>query len=243
MDAHPTITLHVPPDLRFFLPPRHRGARVHLPHDPDATLGHTLQSLGIPLTEVGRIGIGEATVAPDHRPAPGDTISVDVPSWPQNAPTDPPRLLLDVHLGTLARRLRLLGIDTAYDNDRDDPSLLAQANAEQRILLTRDRGLLFRRALHAGAHVRAQHTDAQLHEVLARFAPPLHPWTRCPACNGLLYPVTPEQVAHRLEPGTRATYDTFAQCNDCERVYWPGAHHDDLRQIVRRALPDTPDRP
>ncbi|WP_017611648.1 Mut7-C RNAse domain-containing protein [Nocardiopsis salina] len=242
MAAHP-ITLHIPPELRFFLPPRHREHRVRLPHDADATLGHTIQSLGIPLTEVGRLQAGDRALAPDHRPTPGATIDLHTHTWPQDAPTDPPRLLLDVHLGTLARRLRLLGVDTAYDNDRDDPSLLTQANAEQRILLTRDRGLLFRRALHTGAHVRAEHPDAQLDEVLARFAPPLHPWTRCPVCNGLLRPVAPEHVAHRLEPGTLATYDTFAQCTGCERLYWPGAHHENLREIVRRARTQTPDPP
>lgn len=242
MAAHP-ITVHIPPELRFFLAARHREGPVRLPHTPDATLGHTVQSLGIPLTEVGHLRSQGRTVGAGHRPEPGDTVRVDAPTWPQPAPTCPPRLLLDVHLGTLARRLRLLGVDTAYDNDRDDPALLAQANAEQRVLLTRDRGLLFRRALQAGAHVRQQHPDAQLREVLARFAPPLQPWTRCPACNGLLYPAAPEEVAHRLEPGTRATYDTFAQCRDCSRIYWPGAHHEDLREIVRQARNHTPPPP
>lgn len=242
MAAHP-ITVHVPPELRFFLPPRHRKGRIRLPHDPNAPLGHTVQSLGIPLTEVGHLYSQGRTVGARHRPEPGDTVRIDMPAWPQPAPTTPPRLLLDVHLGTLARRLRLLGVDTAYDNDRDDPALLAQANTEQRVLLTRDRALLLRRALQAGAHVREQHPNAQLHEVLARFAPPLNPWTRCPACNGLLHPVTPQEVAHRLEPGTRATYDTFAQCNDCERIYWPGAHHEDLREIVRQARHHTPPPP
>ena len=239
MAARP-ITVHIPPELRFFLPARHRQGHIRLPHDSDATLGHTVQSLGIPLTEVGRLHTQGHTVEARHRPEPGESVRVEALTWPQPAPTAPPRLLLDVHLGTLARRLRLLGVDTAYDNDREDPALLAQANAEQRILLTRDRGLLFRRALQAGAHVRQQHPQAQLREVLARFAPPLHPWTRCPACNGLLDPVTPQQVAHRLEPGTRATYDTFAQCRECARIYWPGAHHEGLREIVRQARHHTP---
>jgi hypothetical protein len=42
---------------------------------------------------------------------------------PQAAPTDPPRFLLDVHLGTLARRLRVLGVDAAGDRALADPAL------------------------------------------------------------------------------------------------------------------------
>src|SRR5699024_6915030 len=61
-------------------------------------------------------------------------------------------------------------------------------------------GLLFRRALQAGAHVREQHPNAQLREILARFAPPLQPWTRCPACNGLLYPVDPRRSPTASNP-------------------------------------------
>lgn len=229
------LTVHIPPELRFFLHPRHRNAPVPLPHDPDATLGHTIQTLGVPLTEVGHLYADHTPVTPEHRPTPGRHIRVFTPTLPQAAPTDPPRFLLDVHLGSLARRLRLLGLDTAYDNDRDDLSLLRQANTEQRVLLTRDRGLLYRRALHTGAHVRADHPNTQLHEILHRFAPPLRPWTRCLACNGLLRTASPAEVAHRIEAGTRATYDTFARCTDCDRVYWPGAHHKNLQAIVRRA--------
>ena len=98
----------------------------------------------------------------------------------------PARFVLDVHLGTLARRLRLVGVDTAYANDAGDDALVEQANASRRVLLTQDRGLLCRRKLWLGAYVRGARPDDQFADVLDRFAPPLAPWTRCPACNGHL---------------------------------------------------------
>ena len=101
----------------------------------------------------------------------------------------PARFVLDVHLGTLARRLRLAGVDAAYGNDADDDALIEQANADRRVLLTQDRGLLRRRALWLGAYVRGARPDDQFRDVLDRFKPPLAPWTRCPACNGPLSPV------------------------------------------------------
>ena len=62
--------------------------------------------------------------------------------------------VLDVHLGTLARRLRLVGVDAAYANDADDDALIEQANADRRMLLTQDPCLLRRRGLWLGAYVR-----------------------------------------------------------------------------------------
>jgi uncharacterized protein with PIN domain len=77
--------------------------------------------------------------------------------------------VLDVHLGALARRMRLLGIDTAWPEEAGDPALVERADAERRVLLTRDRGLRARRALWAGAYVRGSDPDDQLDDVLDRF--------------------------------------------------------------------------
>ncbi|WP_040709010.1 Mut7-C RNAse domain-containing protein [Nocardiopsis potens] len=229
------VVVRFSPELRFFLRPRHRGERVRAVCDAGAPLGHLVQSLGVPLTEVGVLRAGGRVVGAGYRPVPGRAVEVEGVSWPQPVPFARVRFLLDVHLGTLARRLRLLGVDTAYDNDRDDASLVRQAAAERRVLLTRDRGLLCRRALPAGGHVRAERPEEQLREVLGRFAPPLAPWTRCPACNGLLVRAAAEEVAAELEAGTRACYEVFGRCGGCGRVYWPGAHHGRLARIVREA--------
>ncbi|ASU81995.1 hypothetical protein CDO52_03645 [Nocardiopsis gilva YIM 90087] len=230
-----TLTLRFAAELRFFLAPRHRAGVVRLDHDDTASLGHIVQSLGVPLTEVGTLRIRGREVGADHRPRPDDLIDVGVPALPQPLPVWPPRFVLDVHLGTLARRLRLVGVDTAYPDDFDDDTLIDLANAEQRVLLTRDRGLLFRRCLRMGAHVRAHAPDAQLTEILERFNPPLQPWTRCLACNGRLNGVAKAEVTDELMAGTRATYDTFSRCTSCGQVYWPGAHHQRLQRIVERA--------
>lgn len=237
----PELTLRFAPELRFFLPPRHRGEQVRLLHDRTSSLGHLVQSLGVPLTEVGRLRAAGRTVTPSHRPGAGEVIDISAQPRPQPLPRTPPRFLLDVHLGTLARRLRLLGVDTAYDNDRDDDALIEQANAQERILLTRDRALLRRRSLHLGGHVRSDRPQEQLTDVLERFAPPLAPWTRCMSCNGTLVQVPKAEVQDRIEAGTRATYQAFARCRGCGRVYWPGAHHRRLTQIVAAAERHAPE--
>jgi len=140
-----------------------------------------------------------------------------------------------VGLGSLARRLRLLGLDAAYDPAADDAALVEQATAEDRVLLTQDRGLLMRRALAAGALVRGAGAEQQLSDVLERFAPALAPLTRCTACGGELVAVPKASVADLLEPGTRRSYDEFSRCTACGRVHWRGAHARRIEEMVARS--------
>jgi len=53
-----------------------------------------------------------------------------------------PCFFADVMLGRLARWLRVLGHDTAYQTDIEDPALVDRAEAEGRVLPTRDRHLV-----------------------------------------------------------------------------------------------------
>ncbi|MER7499666.1 Mut7-C RNAse domain-containing protein [Nonomuraea pusilla] len=228
------LELRIAPELTMFLPVSRRRERQRVALDSTSTLGHHVESLGIPLTEVGPMTAGGHGVPPSYQPEPGDVVEVHPMPRPQPLPGEP-RFLLDVHLGTLARRLRLLGIDTAYHNDMDDPSLVVQANEERRVLLTQDRGLLRRRALWLGAYVRGSRPADQLRDLLDRFAPPLRPWTRCTACNGELVPVGKDDVEPLLEAGTKRTYDAYGRCGACGQVYWRGAHAGHLEHIIEQA--------
>ncbi|MFB4312861.1 Mut7-C RNAse domain-containing protein [Actinomadura sp. 21ATH] len=235
----PATTISIDDELLMFLPSARRRARQEVAHDGTSTLGHIVESLGVPLPEAGRLLVDGVPVEPGHLPAAGEEVRVEAVSRPQHVPLEPgqtaPRFLLDVHLGTLARRMRLLGLDTAYHNDMDDPALVVQANAERRVLLTQDRGLLRRRALWFGAYARGSRPDDQLRDLLERFAPELSPWTRCTACNGVLAAVDKEEVERQLADGTRRSYDVYGRCTDCGQVYWRGAHGGHLERIVEDA--------
>ncbi|MER6164101.1 Mut7-C RNAse domain-containing protein [Streptomyces violaceorubidus] len=233
----PEIHVEFAPELHLFVPRARPTGAARTATDGVSTLGHLVESLGVPLTEVGTLLVDGREVPPGHVPAGGESVRVRPVQQPQRVPGAPLRFLLDVHLGTLARRLRLLGVDTAYEStDLGDPALAALSAAEKRVLLSRDRGLLRRRELWAGAYVYSTRPDEQLQEVLDRFRPALHPWTRCTACNGLLRAAGKEEVAEQLKDGTQRSYDVFAQCTACGRAYWRGAHHEQLEAIVERAV-------
>ena len=228
------VVVRVPEPLRFLLPARDRAAGARrLGFDPDATVGHLVQAAGVPMTEVGALTVDGVAADPGARTAPGSVIDVGAAERPETPPDG--GFLADVGLGALARRLRLLGLDTAYSSRADDDELVEQARAEGRALLTQDRRLLMRRALTRGALVRGSRPDDQLADVLDRFAPALAPLTRCTACNGPLDPVPKAEVADRLEPGTRRSFDEFSRCRDCGRVYWRGAHSGRIDALVEQA--------
>jgi uncharacterized protein len=231
------VRLVVAAELRFLLPARWRAGIVDVADDATASLGHVVQSVGIPLTEVGTLLSDGRSVTAATRLPSGAVAEVVAHRRPQPL-AGPASFLLDVHLGALARRLRLLGLDAAYRNDVTDAELVEWAGREDRLLLTQDRGLLRRRALRRAAYVRGQQPDDQLADLLDRFRPQLAPFTRCTRCGGILRPVPKSDVLHLLEPGTRRTQHEFSRCETCGWVYWRGAHAARLDQLVRRhALP------
>lgn len=239
-------------DLRFYaelcdlLPRRHRSGRIsHRPIETQ-TVKDLVESYGVPHTEVEVVLVDGRSVGWDHRPRAGERISVypvfeafDVRPLVRLRPEPlrETRFVLDGHLGTLARRLRLLGFDCVYSRDADDRDLVEVSQAERRIILTRDRFLLRRRAVTHGYLVRSDRPAEQVGEVIRRFqlGSSLAPFTRCPACNGRLLPVEKAAIEHRLPPGTRRTYDEFRTCPDCGRDYWRGAHHARLETLVAEA--------
>jgi uncharacterized protein len=230
----PVAEVTVAAELQFLMRAGCRGDAVAVTCDGVSSLGHVVESLGVPLTEVGTMTVNGKPATASYRPRGGDVIQVNAVDRPQRLGVS--RFVLDVHLGTLARRLRLVGVDAAYSNDAADEALIDQANAGQRVLLTQDRGLLRQRRLRMGAYVRGARPDDQLTDVLARFAPALAPWTRCPVCNTLLVSAQKDAVEPRLQPGTRRTYEVFAECGSCGRVYWRGAHAVRLQAIVDTAI-------
>lgn len=144
------------------------------------------------------------------------------------------QLLADGMLGRLAKWLRLLGYDVAYDNAASDPELAHRARAEGRVLLTRDRELAARRGLRT-LLIRSQVLEEQVREVQDSLGPPPHPaLSRCAVCNSVLEPVPPAAVASHVPPYVLRTQTQFQHCPGCDRVYWPGSHLQAMRGQMER---------
>lgn len=232
-------------ELNDFLPAESRGRTVRRPFRSHQTVKDIVEAMGIPHTEVDLILVQGDPVDFAHRPQAGERIAVypmfealDIGSTERLRPVPlrEPRFVVDVNLGGLARLLRVLGFDVWWTKDADDQSLADISTDEHRILLTRDRGLLKRRAITHGLFVHADIPEEQALEVIRRLdlAQRLAPLTRCLRCNGTLVPVTKDEVIDDLEPLTRRYYDEFSRCPDCGRIYWAGSHYAGLVRFVER---------
>jgi len=151
-----------------------------------------------------------------------------------------PKFIADVMLGRLAKWLRLLGLDTAYDAHSSNVALLRRANAEGRILLTRDRRLLARPSLPPYLYIAADDFRAQLRQVLDSFG--IDPWQRrlqrCSRCNALLERVDKADIERWVPPYVWSTQALFSRCPVCGRVYWPATHVERIESELRRLYSD-----
>ena len=132
----------------------------------------------------------------------------------------------------------LLVAQEAHVRLEADLELVRISVGERRILLTRDRGLLQRKAVTHGYRVRESNPRRQLAEVLERFdlRRSASPFSRCLRCNRRLRPVPKEAVEDRLTAGTRRSHDEFKLCPDCDRVLWKGSHYSRMRRFVDTVL-------
>jgi uncharacterized protein with PIN domain len=232
-------------ELNDFLEAESRGVTVRRPFRSHQTVKDVLEAMGIPHTEVDLILVNGDPEDFSHRPSVGDRIAaypmfeaLDIGTTERLRPVPlrDPRFVVDVNLGRLARLLRVLGFDVWWSSDADDQTLTDISLSEQRILLTRDRGLLKRRAITHGLFVHSEQPEQQTVEVLRRLdlRQRLAPLTRCLRCNGRLAAVTKDEVIDHLEPLTRLYYDEFSRCAECGRIYWAGSHHARLVGLVER---------
>lgn len=239
-------TLRFYAELRDFLPRDLQSGTVTRSFDVPGSVKDMIEACGIPHTEVDLIVANGHSVDFSHLVNGGELISVfpvfeSLDITPivkvRPAPLRTARFVSDNHLGRLARYLRLLGLDTLYKRDWTDSELVRISIEEQRILLTRDVGLLKRGSVTHGYYVRATDPREQVTEVVRRLhlARQLTPLTRCMSCNGELLPVAKDEIAHRLPPETRRYFNEFQICGSCDKVYWQGAHHSELSQIITAA--------
>ena len=232
-------------ELNDFVAPESRGVTVRRPFRSHQTVKDVLEAMGIPHTEVDLILVNGDPQGFEHRPATGDRIAaypmfeaLDIGSTARLRPTPlrDPRFVVDVNLGRLARLLRALGFDVCWSSDADDQTLADISLGQQRILLTRDRGLLKRRAITHGLFVHSDQAEQQTLEVIRRLDlnQRLAPLTRCLRCNGKLATVSKDDVIDQLEPLTRRYYDAFSRCTARGRIYWAGSHYARLIGLVER---------
>jgi len=244
IDVNPfTVRLKLHGDLDFFLRSGARSPGIERSLSEKTSVKDVIESFGLPHPEVDVILINARPVDFDY----ALTNDADIELYPvvtsspklkykrlQIAGCD--RFVVDGHLGKLARDLRLLGFDVAYDPRAEDRQLLGTMERENRALLTRDRRLLMHAVVKTGYCPRSQNADEQIVEVIRRFdlLGSIAPFTRCISCNASLRKVSKAEIIERLEPLTKIYYDQFQCCTGCGQIYWAGSHFSKLQKRLEK---------
>jgi uncharacterized protein with PIN domain len=231
-------------ELNDFLPPEKRKIRFpcHIIGQP--SVKDFIESLGVPHNEIDLILVNSISVGFDYIVKENDDISIypvfesfDIKNVQhlRPIPLRDPKFICDLHIGSLARYLRMAGFDTLYRDNYEKNEIVTCSLTELRTILTKDRELLKRKDVTHGYWIRNIDAAGQLKEVIKRFhlEDSFRPFSRCIECNGLISTVEKEKVYDRLEENTKKYFNEFFTCVSCGKIYWKGSHFKKMEEIFK----------
>ena len=148
------------------------------------------------------------------------------------------KFFVDAMLGKLARWLRILGYDAAYERDITDGAIVDRVLHEHRWLLTRDRYLVKRKAVRGRfTLIRSDFVTDQLRQIRTELGISLAidegTVCRCVACNHILENIPLAQAGPRVPPFVAEHHTHFTGCPHCGQLYWAGTHWSHLQQQLK----------
>lgn len=141
------------------------------------------------------------------------------------------KLAVDCMLGKLAVWLRILGFDTHYLKE------LPLIGQPDRILLTCRSSALGLKKPQGWKEVvyLSEKSPDLLHDALSALKftkKEFRPFTRCSVCNHELEMKEPADVAGMVPEYVKEHHAVFGFCPGCQRIYWPGTHHQNISKIL-----------
>ena len=232
-------------ELNDFLPIEKRKVRFAHEFIDRVSVKDVIESLGIPHTEIDLILVNSVSVDFNYIIEEGDDISVypvfdsmdirDVQHL-REVPLRQLKFVLDVHLGKLAKWMRMLGFDSRYENNYSDEQIAELSIAEKRTILTMDRGILKRKNITRGYWVRNSDPFKQVIEIIDRFdlKKELNELTRCLSCNNLLEEIEKDKVLNRLPEKVKLFNNEFFICTRCDKIFWKGSHYKRMQKLIEK---------
>jgi uncharacterized protein with PIN domain len=234
-------------ELNDFLPSEKRKELFPYTFSGNPSVKDAIEAMGVPHVEVDLILVNSLPVDFSYKLKNADSVSVypvfeslDIASVThlREKPLRDMKFVADVHLGKLARYLRLCGFDTYYSKDSNDRNIINISLSDKRVILTRDKEMLKNKRVTHGFWIRSVYPDEQLKDVLLHFdlKKKTTLFTRCMECNGLLEDVAKKDILNRLLPKTRQYYRKFKKCRQCDRIYWNGSHYQKMKRHIKSIM-------
>jgi len=143
------------------------------------------------------------------------------------------KFVADAMLGRLARWMRFLGYDVIYLKNVEDSYVVRVARSQDRILLTRDRGI----PLHFKVNCLLIHSEdiyEQLKQLLKEFPPSNNKIRRCMDCNEPLLKIDKEEVKEQVPEYIWIHQQEFCLCPKCRKIFWEGTHVKKMLQHIEQ---------
>ncbi|HEV2138764.1 MAG TPA: Mut7-C RNAse domain-containing protein [Nitrososphaerales archaeon] len=150
------------------------------------------------------------------------------------------RFVADAMLGSLCRKLRALGFDTAYYKAGKDSGIITLALAQNRVILTSDRSLAATAPSKGIVAILVEgKNDGERISAISRAAAAAG--TRlvrgdplCSICGGNLFTLQRVDVLGEVPSSVILRHRLFYRCASCGKYYWRGSHWKKLRSLSRR---------
>lgn len=232
-------------ELNDFLPPEKRKVLFEHTVKTRSSVKDVIEAVGVPHTEIDLILVNGKSVYFNYIVQEHDTISVypvfesfDISEVThlREKPLRNIKFICDVHLGRLARYLRMLGFDCLYSSNYSKDEIVGISLDHRRTILTRDRNLLKRNEITQSYWIRNENPTKQVKEVLERFhlEKDIKGFTRCMECSGLLEKVEKDEIIDLLPPKVKEYHNEFYRCTVCRRIYWQGTHYENMKKMIEK---------
>ncbi len=239
------ILVRVYEELNQYLPAHVQKKEFMVQSPALVCVQDVIDLLKIPLEEVDLILVNGESVDISHPCQPNDRISIYPVFETLNIaplvrlrpkPLRTPRFVCDVHLGTLAKYLRMMGIDAAYQNPISRHHLIELSNQEKRIILSKDTHMRDVAGIVRAYYVVARNLRQQVREIISYFElkDSLAPLSRCLRCNGKVWPVDKKSLVNQVPEKILALHNSFMKCHTCGRIYWKGSHFHAMMDWIQR---------
>ncbi|MBW2176962.1 MAG: Mut7-C ubiquitin/RNAse domain-containing protein [Deltaproteobacteria bacterium] len=210
-------------ELNDFLPVHRKKVDFDVKFEGKRSINDIIESLGAPHTEI-------------------DLILVNGKSVDFHFPLRRTKFITDVHLGKIAKYMRVLGFDVYYNSLLSIREIIEISKKENRIILTTSRKLLKFKDVSHGIFIRPAATTKQIKRIIdyLDIKEIIEPFTRCLWCNTLLNIVLKEDILEKIPPKTREFCNEYVQCQSCDKIYWKGSHYIHMEKVIRTML-DNPE--
>ena len=150
-----------------------------------------------------------------------------------------PKFAVDSMLGTISKKLRILGYDSTFSSNIEDEKLLVEAKNQGRIIVTKD-VMLAQRAQKTGIDsILVTNNDETMQFIEIKKFLRIESFnisvekSRCASCNGTLKTIEKKLVDGRVLDNVLKFTNNFWECISCQKVFWEGSHIKNLQKFFK----------